>query len=346
MSVLITGGAGYIGSHVCVEFLKAGHDIVLFDNFSNSRFDVVAQIEKITGQKLKVIIGDLLDKKSIRSVFDNFNIGCVVHLAALKSPEESLSQALDYYENNISGTINLLKIMQDKSCKKLIFSSSATVYGENNSVPNHEKQKITEAKNPYGTTKIMIEKIIFDICKSNSNWKIISLRYFNPIGADKSGLIGDSPQKNEKNIMPLIINVAKDINKKFYITGNDFDTPDGTGIRDYIHVSDLAEGHLKAFDYINNITGYEIFNLGTGHGYSVLELIKTFERVNNVKINYEFKAKRFGDLAISYADITKAKKILNWQAKRNLDDMCRDSWRFAVKKIHDKYHITQNNDII
>lgn len=332
MFVLITGGAGYIGSHICVEFLKAGHEIVLFDNFINSDFDVVRRIEKISGKKIKVVIGDLINRESIKNVFDNFKFDCVVHLAALKSPEESIFYALDYYENNVLGTINLLKAMEENNCRNLIFSSSATVYGEKNSVPNYEDQKIGEAKNPYGTTKIMLEKIIFDVCKSDERWKIISLRYFNPIGADASGLIGDDPKKNVKNIMPLIIKVATGQEKFFYVTGNDFDTPDGTGIRDYIHVVDLALGHLKALDFIKNIIGYEIFNLGTGKGYSVLELIKTFERVNGIKINYEFKARRPGDLAVSFADVSKVKKILNWQAQKNLEDMCRDAWNFEIKK--------------
>lgn len=219
MVILITGGAGYIGSHICVEFLKAGHEIIVFDNFINSEFDVVNRIEIITGKKIRVLIGDLVNKENIRDVFKNFRIDCVVHLAALKSPEESIGCALDYYENNIVGTINLLKVMEENDCRKLIFSSSATVYGEKNSVPNREDQKIGEAKNPYGTTKIMLEKIIFDICRADLNWQVILLRYFNPIGADSSGLIGDEPKKNAKNIMPLIMRVANGCEEKFYMYG-------------------------------------------------------------------------------------------------------------------------------
>lgn len=330
MSILVTGGAGYIGSHTCVELLKAGYDIILLDNFINAYSNVVKRIEQITDKKVKFVTCDLLDVDGLCNVFKNFAVDVVIHFAALKSPSQSVLNPIEYYNNNIVGTINLCRVMNENNCKQIIFSSSATVYGNENSVPNHENQYISKATNPYGTTKIMIENIIDDICHSDSDWKAISLRYFNPIGADFSGLIGDNPKNEPQNIMPCIIRVAKGQIDKLKITGNDFQTHDGTGIRDYIHVVDLAIGHIKALEYIKNVVGHEIFNLGRGHGYSVLELVKTFEKVNNVKIPYEFVERRPGDVAISFADVSKATKILVWKAEKNLEDMCKDAWNFEM----------------
>ena len=328
MAVLVTGGAGYIGSHVSVELLEAGKNIVIIDNFSNSSPEVLDKIKEITGKDFKFYELNMLDEEKLEEVFKENDIDSVIHLAGLKAVGESVQKPIEYYHNNLSSTLILLKLMKKYNCKKIVFSSSATVYGMPKEVPIKEDAPLSTT-NPYGTTKLMIEKILKDVNTADSSFRIILLRYFNPIGAHESGKIGEKPDGIPNNLMPYITSVATGKLECLSVFGNDYPTHDGTGVRDYIHVVDLAKGHLKALEKIENESGLFIYNLGTGKGYSVLDLVKTFEKVNKVKINYKIVARRPGDIATCYADATKAKKELNWEANKNLEDMCRDSWNFA-----------------
>lgn len=327
MSVLITGGTGYIGSHTVVEFLNNDYDVVIMDNLSNSKKEALNRIEKITGKKPKFYEVDLLDKEGMKKIFQENKIDSVIHFAGLKAVGESVEKPILYYKNNITGTINLLEIMKEQDVKKIVFSSSATVYGNSTDVPFKEDTPLS-ATNPYGRTKLMIEEILRDIYVSDNSWGIALLRYFNPIGAHESGLIGEDPNGKPNNLMPYITQVAIGKRDKLSIFGNDYDTPDGTGVRDYIHVVDLAKGHLKALEKIMKENIAEAYNLGTGKGYSVLDLVKTFQKVNEVEIPYEITDRRPGDIAICYADPEKAKKELNWKAEKGIEEMCRDSWNW------------------
>ena len=327
MSVLITGGTGYIGSHTVVEFLNNDYDVVIMDNLSNSKKEALNRIEKITGKKPKFYEVDLLDKEGMKKIFQENKIDSVIHFAGLKAVGESVEKPLLYYKNNITGTVNLLEVMEEYDVKKIVFSSSATVYGYSTDVPFNENTPLS-ATNPYGRTKLMIEEILRDIYTSDNKWGIALLRYFNPIGAHESGLIGEDPNGKPNNLMPYITQVAIGKRDKLSVFGDDYDTPDGTGVRDYIHVVDLAKGHLKALEKIMKENLAEAYNLGTGKGYSVLDLVKTFQKVNEVDIPYEITDRRPGDIATCYADPEKAKRELNWKAEKGIEEMCRDSWNW------------------
>lgn len=327
MTVLVTGGAGYIGSHAAIELLNCGYDIVMLDNFSNSKKEVINRIKEISGKDFTFYEVDLLDYDRINEIFKQHPIESVMHFAGLKAVGESVNIPLTYYHNNITGTLILLRVMKKHNVKKLVFSSSATVYGNPKQVPISETAPLS-ATNPYGRTKLMIEEILRDLYISDNTWRIAILRYFNPIGAHKSGRIGENPNGVPNNIMPFISQVAVGKREKLYVFGNDYNTHDGTGIRDYIHVVDLVKGHIKALEYIKHHTGVEAFNLGTGKGYSVLDLVKKFSEVSKVRIPYEFTSRRPGDVAICYANPEKAEKILNWKAQYNLHEMCEDTWRW------------------
>ncbi len=333
MAILVTGGTGYIGSHTVVELLNLNKEVVVLDNFVNSSPEVVGKIKKITGKEFKFYELDLLDKEKLQKVFEENNITEVIHFAGLKAVGESVKKPLEYYSNNIIGTLILLEVMRKYNCKKIIFSSSATVYGDQG-VPKYvETMERGKTTNPYGTTKSMIEKILEDLYISDKEWGIVLLRYFNPVGAHESGLIGDNPNGIPNNLMPFVQKVATGKLPELSIYGNDYPTKDGTGVRDYIHVVDLAKGHINAIEKLNKEqTGVYIYNLGTGTGYSVLDIVNTFEKVNNIKIPYKIAPRRAGDLPELYADPTKAKEELNWVATKNLEDMCRDSWNFAQKQ--------------
>lgn len=330
MSVLVTGGAGYIGSHTVVELLNRGEEIIIVDNFSNSKPEMLDKIKKITGKDFKFYEVDLLNKEKLDKVFvENPNIESVIHFAGLKAVGESVAKPIEYYHNNVTGTLILLDVMKKYNCKKIVFSSSATVYGDPATVPIKEDFPLSTT-NPYGSTKLMIEQILRDVYISDSDWSIILLRYFNPIGAHESGLIGEDPNDIPNNLMPYITGVASGKLEILSVFGNDYPTKDGTGVRDYIHVVDLAKGHLKALDKIRKDTGVQIYNLGTGNGYSVLDLVKTFERVNNVEVKYKITGRRAGDIAECYADPTKAKKELGWVCEKGIEDMCKDAWNFII----------------
>lgn len=325
MKILVTGGLGFIGSHTLVNLLEAGYEVVALDDLSNSRLVVKDNIRKITGENIDFEQVSLLNIAELRGVFEKYKIEAVIHFAGLKSVNESVINPLHYYRHNLISTLNLLDIMKEYSVKKLVFSSSATVYGDISTPPLTEKDP-TSVLNPYGRTKLIIEEILMDLAASDEAWSIVSLRYFNPIGAHPSGLIGEFSQSNPSNIMPYITKVASRKLEKLHIFGGDYPTVDGTGVRDYIHVMDLADGHAKALLYLNEHKGNTIFNLGTGQGKSVLELIKTFEEVNSVLIPYEIVERRPGDISTSYAEVEKAKELLNWTAKFNIKKMCIDSW--------------------
>jgi UDP-glucose 4-epimerase len=327
MSILVTGGAGYIGSHTCVELLNAGYDIVVVDNFSNSKPEALKRVGEITGKEFKFYEVDILDREGLEKVFSENNIEAVIHFAGLKAVGESVEIPLKYYHNNITGTIILCEVMQKYGVKKMVFSSSATVYGNPKSVPITEDFPLS-ATNPYGRTKLMIEEILRDVYISDNNWSIALLRYFNPIGAHESGRIGEDPNGIPNNLMPYITQVAVGKREKLNIFGNDYDTHDGTGVRDYIHVVDLAKGHLKALEKIMGTKGIEVYNLGTGVGYSVLDVVKNFEKATGQKIPYVITERRPGDIDKCYADPTKAYKELGWKAEKNLEDMCRDAWNW------------------
>lgn len=329
MSILITGGAGYIGSHTCVELLNTGYDVVVVDNYINSKPESLKRIKEITGKSLKFYNVDILNKEKLEEVFKENKIEAVIHFAGLKAVGESVEFPISYYHNNITGTLILCEVMKKHNVKKIVFSSSATVYGMNNKSPLTEDLPLS-ATNPYGWTKLMIEQILKDIYVSDKEWSVSLLRYFNPIGAHESGKIGEDPNGIPNNLMPYITQVAIGKIDKLNIFGNDYNTHDGTGVRDYIHVVDLAKGHLKALDKILDTNGINVYNLGTGIGYSVLDLVKSFERVTGVRIPYKITNRRPGDIAICYADPSKAYKELGWKAEKNLEDMCRDAWRWQL----------------
>lgn len=327
MAILVTGGLGYIGSHTCVELLNKQEEIVVVDNLSNSKISTKDDIDKITNKKFKFYKVDLLDKKNLEKVFCENKIESVIHFAGLKAVGESVENPIKYYENNVVGTLNLLNIMKKYNCKKIVFSSSATVYGIPQSVPIKEDSPLS-AINPYGNTKLIIENILRDLYISDNEFSIILLRYFNPIGAHKSGLIGENPNGIPNNIMPYIALVANGNLKCLNVFGDDYPTKDGTGVRDYIHVVDLSQGHIKALEKVREIKGVKTYNLGTGSGYSVLDLINRFQKVNNVKVNYKVTSRRKGDVAECYADPLKAENELGWKAKKGIDEMCKDTWNF------------------
>ncbi|WBY64429.1 MAG: UDP-glucose 4-epimerase [Thermocaproicibacter melissae] len=327
MNILITGGTGYIGSHTCVELLNNGYDIVVMDNYSNSSPSVAGQITRITGKEFPVYECDMLDYDKFEKIFEENKIDAVIHFAGLKAVGESVAKPLEYYHNNITGTLNLLRLMKKYGVHRLVFSSSATVYGMNNKAPFTEDMPLS-CTNPYGYTKLMIEQILRDTCVADKSWKVALLRYFNPIGAHPSGLIGENPNGIPNNLMPYIMKVAVGKLPELGVFGNDYPTPDGTGVRDYIHVCDLAAGHVKALQKLDSLDGARAFNLGTGKGSSVLEVVHAFERASGVKIPYKIKPRRPGDIATCYADCTRAKTELGWEAKYTLEDMCRDSWNF------------------
>ncbi len=331
MSVLVTGGAGFIGSHTVVELLDAGYEVVIVDNFSNSSPKALEAIKEITKKDFKFYEVDLLDRESLDRVFEeNKDITSVIHFAALKAVGESVAKPIEYYHNNLTGTITLLDVMRKHNVKKFVFSSSATVYGDPATVPIKETFP-KSATNPYGQTKVMIEQILEDVYVSDNDWSVVLLRYFNPIGAHESGLIGEEPNGIPNNLMPYINQVALGKLDHLNVFGNDYNTPDGTGVRDYIHVVDLAKGHIKAIERADKMKGVEAYNLGTGKGYSVLEIVQNFEKATGVKVKYEITARRPGDIAECYADPSKAADVLGWKAEKNLEDMCKDSWRFTEK---------------
>ena len=332
MSILVTGGAGFIGSHTVVELLDKNEDIIIVDNFVNSKPEALDKIRQITNKSFKFYEVDLLDEEKLEKVFQENEIEAVIHFAALKAVGESVEKPIEYYHNNITGTLILLKLMKKYNCKKIIFSSSATVYGTPKEVPIKEDFPLSTT-NPYGSTKLMIEQILQDVCIADKEFCAILLRYFNPIGAHKSGLIGEEPNGIPNNLMPYINQVALGKLDHLSVFGNDYPTIDGTGVRDYIHVVDLAKGHVKALEKARKINGAETYNLGTGKGYSVLEIVKAFENATGMKVKYEITQRRPGDIAECYADPSKAFKELGWKAEKELDEMCKDAWKFYNKAI-------------
>jgi UDP-glucose 4-epimerase len=329
MSILVTGGAGFIGSHTCVELINAGYDVVVLDNLVNSSEKSLDRVAQIVGKKIKFYEVDCLDREGLCKIFENENIEAVIHFAGLKAVGESVYKPLEYYHNNITGTLILCDVMRQYSCKNIVFSSSATVYGNPAIIPIKEDCPKGELTNPYGRTKSMLEQILTDLHTADEQWNVTLLRYFNPIGAHESGLIGENPKGIPNNLLPYVTQVAVGKLKELSIFGNDYDTHDGTGVRDYIHVVDLANGHVKALDKILKAEPeVRIYNLGTGIGYSVLDVVKAFEKANNIKINYTMKPRRAGDVATCYSDASKAKEELSWVASRDLETMCKDAWRW------------------
>lgn len=328
MSVLVTGGAGYIGSHTAVELLNAGKDIVIIDDFSNSKPEVLENIRKITGKDFKFYEMDYANREKLEKVFEENNIDSVMNFAGFKAVGESTKKPIEYYINNVSGALVLFDTMRKYNVKKFVFSSSATVYGPENSIPYKEDMPVGTASSPYGSTKIFIEQILKDIYKADSEWSIALLRYFNPIGSHESGLLGEEPQGIPNNLMPYIVRVACGQLEELSVFGGDYNTPDGTCIRDYLHVVDLAKGHIKALDKLDETNGVNIYNLGTGVGYSVLDVVNTFVKATGKDVPYKITQRRAGDLPEFYADATKAEKELGWKAEKNLEDMCRDSWHY------------------
>ena len=332
MKILVTGATGYIGSHTCVELLNNNYEVIGLDNFSNSKKEVLDKIKEITNKEIKFYEGDMKDENLLDKIFNENEIDAVIDFAAYKAVGESVSKPVEYYINNVTSVLTLLTVMRKHNCKKLVFSSSATVYGTPEVVPINENAKTGGTTNPYGTSKLMVEKILKDLYEADKTMNICILRYFNPIGAHSSGLIGEEPNGIPANLMPYIVKVASGKLECLSVFGNDYDTPDGTGIRDYIHVVDLAVGHVKALEKLNKEnSGLFIYNLGTGKGYSVLDMINTFEKVNGVKVNYKIVGRRPGDIAQCYSDPTKAKDELNFTCKYTLDDMVRDSWNYENK---------------
>ena len=329
-TILVTGGAGFIGSHTCVELLNAGYKVIIMDNFVNSKPESIKRIKEITGKDVIFYETDMLDSDGMSKIFTENKIDAVIHFAGLKAVGESVIKPIEYYSNNITGTLELIKVMKKFNCKNIVFSSSATVYGMNNPAPYKEEYP-TSATNPYGYTKVMIEQILTDISKADKEWSVALLRYFNPIGAHESGLIGEDPNGIPNNLLPYIAQVAVGKLEKLSVYGNDYDTPDGTGVRDYIHVVDLANGHISALSYALKNKGVEAINLGTGKGSSVLDVVNAFEKASGKHIERVFAPRRAGDIATCYADTSKAKKLLNWSAKRNIEQMCADSWNFTEK---------------
>lgn len=333
MKILVTGGAGYIGSHTCVELLNEGFEVVVIDNFSNSKSSSLDAIKKITVKDFKFYEIDYLDKNALNKVFEENKIDAVINFAGFKAVGESVQKPIEYYTNNISGALNLLDVMRKHNVKKFVFSSSATVYGNPEKIPLTEDCKIGGTTNPYGTSKLFIEQILKDIYASDNSWDIIILRYFNPVGAHESGLIGEDPKGIPNNLMPYIAKVATKELKELSVFGNDYNTPDGTGVRDYIHVVDLAKGHVLALNKLEKEgKGLFIYNLGTGTGYSVLDLVHAYEKANNVKVPYKIAPRRDGDIATCYSDPTKAKNELGFVATKTIEDMCHDSYKFVTRK--------------
>ena len=331
MKVLVTGGAGYIGSHTCVELLNAGYELVIVDNFVNSKPEALDAIRTITDKDFAFYELDLRDREALEKPFTEHAIDAVIHFAGLKAVGESVEKPLEYYDNNLYGFIVLAEVMREHGVKQFVFSSSATVYGMNNPVPFNETMP-TSATNPYGYTKVVIEQMLRDLAAADPEWKICLLRYFNPIGAHESGLIGEDPNGIPNNLLPYVAQVAAGKLKQLTVFGDDYDTPDGTGVRDYIHVVDLALGHLAALRYVKDHPGAEAVNLGTGKGTSVLEIVHAFEKACGHPISYRIAARRAGDIAECYAETDKAAKLLGWHAEKNIDDMCRDGWRFAKNR--------------
>lgn len=330
MRILVTGGAGYIGSHTVVELMQVGHEVVIVDNFYNSKPEALDNIAKITGKRPAFYEVDCCDLEAMEKVFQDNQIDGAIHFAGYKAVGESVQKPMEYYQNNLLSTLVLCQLLRKYNCKNLIFSSSATVYGNPHTVPIQEDFPLGPTTNPYGTTKLMIENILRDIYISDHEWNIVLLRYFNPIGAHESGLLGEDPNGIPNNLVPYISKVAVGELECLGVFGNDYDTPDGTGVRDYIHVVDLAKGHVKALKKLVGDHGVYTYNLGTGHGYSVLDIVKAYEKANNVTINYEIKPRRAGDIATCYADPTKAREELDWVAEKTLEDMCKDAYNFIT----------------
>ncbi|SEA73202.1 UDP-glucose 4-epimerase [Xylanibacter ruminicola] len=328
MNILLTGGAGYIGSHTIIELDKAGHSVVVVDNLVNSNPESLRRVAKIIGNEIPFYEVDVRDKEALSKVFDENKFDAVIHFAGLKAVGESVAKPLEYYHNNMTGTFILLDVMRQHQCKNIIFSSSATVYGDPAIIPITEECPKGHCTNPYGQTKSMLEEVLMDVQKADPEWNVVLLRYFNPIGAHQSGMIGENPNGIPNNLMPYITQTAVGIRKELGIFGNDYDTPDGTGVRDYIHVCDLASGHVAALKAIDNKCGLAIYNLGTGHGYSVLDVVNAFMKVNGVNVPYVIKPRRPGDIATCYCNPAKAKAELGWEAKFGIEDMCRDSWNW------------------
>ena len=328
MNVLVTGGAGYIGSHTCLELLESGYGVVVVDNLVNSNPKSLERVQNLTGKALKFYEGDVRDEALMKKIFAENEIGCVIHFAGLKAVGESVSKPWEYYDNNLNSTLVLTKVMKEAGMKNLIFSSSATVYTADNEMPLRETSRTGNCTNPYGWTKYMTEQILSGMCTADPEWSVVLLRYFNPIGAHASGMIGEDPRGIPNNLMPYITQVAIGRREFLSVYGNDYDTHDGTGVRDYIHVVDLACGHVAAVKFVTENTGCEVFNLGTGTGYSVLDMVHTFEKANGVAVPYQITDRRPGDLATCYADPGKSEAVLGWKAEKNLEDMCRDSWNW------------------
>jgi len=325
--VLVTGGAGYIGSHTCISLIEAGYEIVVFDNFCNSSKESIQRVEKIVGRTIPLVEGDIRSSSDLQKVFDTYRIDSVIHFAGLKAVGESVEQPLKYYDNNVNGTVVLCEVMKQNNCKSIVFSSSATVYGDPHTTPIKEDFPLS-ATNPYGRSKLMVEEILRDLYVSDNHWKIILLRYFNPVGAHNSGTIGEDPNGIPNNLMPFIAQTAVGKRACLSVFGDDYDTHDGTGVRDYIHVVDLAAGHVKALDKIENFTEVMTINLGTGTGYSVKDMVKAFEKVSDKEVPFCIAPRRAGDIAKCYADPSYAKEVLGWEAKKSIEEMCEDSWRW------------------
>ena len=331
MKILVTGGTGFIGSHTCVELLNSGYDVVIADNLYNSKALVVDRIETITGKRPAFYELDICDREALNALFDKEDIDAAIHFAGYKAVGESTQKPIEYYHNNIESTLVLCDVMRKHGVKKIVFSSSATVYGDPAFVPITEECPLGETTNPYGATKSMQERILTDIWRSDNEWQVMLLRYFNPIGAHASGLIGEDPKGIPNNLLPYVAQVASGKRECIHVFGNDYDTPDGTGIRDYIHVVDLAKGHVKAIEGMETLPGVQIFNLGTGNGYSVLDVIKAFSKACGHDVPYQIKPRRPGDIATCYSDASLAKKELNWEAKFGIEEMCADSWNWQSK---------------
>ena len=328
MNVLVTGGAGYIGSHTCIELLNSGYGVIVIDNLCNSNSESLNRVRKLTGKSVKFYEGDVRDEALLTKIFAENSIGCVIHFAGLKAVGESVAMPWEYYDNNLNSTLVLTKVMKKVGMKNIIFSSSATVYTADNEMPLKENSRTGGCTNPYGWTKYMTEQILSGMANADKEWSIVLLRYFNPIGAHESGCIGEDPKGIPNNLMPYITQVAVGRREKLSVFGNDYDTHDGTGVRDYIHVVDLAKGHVAAVKYANANKGCEVFNLGTGTGYSVLDMVNTFRQVNEVALPYQIVERRPGDIATCYADPAKSRDILGWTAEKTLADMCKDAWRW------------------
>jgi len=331
MQVLVTGGAGYIGSHTCLELLNSGYDVVAIDNLCNSSRESLNRVQKLTGRPLKFYEGDVRDEALLRRIFSENEIGCVIHFAGLKAVGESVTVPWKYYDNNLNATLVLTKVMEEVGVKNIIFSSSATVYAADNEMPLKETSHTGSCSSPYGWTKYMIEQILSGMAHADRDWSVVLLRYFNPAGAHESGEIGEDPRGIPNNLMPYITQVAIGRLEYLRVYGNDYDTHDGTGVRDYIHVTDLAKGHVAAVVYAAETTGCEVFNLGTGTGYSVLDMVRAFQEANGVDLPYKITDRRPGDVAVCYADPSKSAKVLGWKAEKNLTDMCRDAWNWQKK---------------